>query len=737
MMTEITQEEKDTKEVLREYKSLLRAAKSIMKDGDIKVIRKAFETAAEAHNGMRRKSGEPYILHPIAVARICVDEIGLGTTSIVAALLHDVVEDTDITLEDIEKSFGRKVARIIDGLTKISGAFEDDESKVAANLQKIVLTLSDDVRVIFIKIADRLHNMRTMGSMPKHKQLHKSSETLYMYAPLAHRLGLYNIKSELEELYLKYTEPEAWEEIRLKIEESAEERLEFIRDFIAPFQKELRKNMYEFSIKGRTKSIYSIWKKMKKQNIPFEQVYDLFAIRVTLNVPEENEKTACWQVYSVVTDYYRPNPDRLRDWISTPKANGYESLHTTVMSNKGKWVEVQIRTERMNDISERGYAAHWKYKKEGSNDPGVGIELWIEKVRDMLQQTGSSPKEFIDDFRTNLFNEEIFVFTPKGDLKVFPRGATILDMAFEVHSDLGIHCVGAKVNHQLVPVNHELKNGDQVEIITSKSQDPTFEWLKVTTTSRAQKQIKEHLNDKKRRIEAKGKDILTDKLKNFSIEISNNFENRMTNLFQATTPREVYYRIGSGQIDLSRVKRVEDLRKIVPRKRVVKSDESLNSIEKLKELKNNTLIVGGSEEELEYKACPHCYPVPGDDILGFLSQKDGLQIHRGKCEDITELLANYGHRVLKAEWDDAVTMSFNAPIKAIGMDRKGLLNEVTAAIYSINEINIVSLNARTNQELFEIRLEMGVSAVKELEDVIQVIGQIPDIFSVERIESQN
>lgn len=737
MTTEITQEEKDTKEVLREYKSLLRAAKPVMKDGDIKVIRKAFETAADAHKDMRRKSGEPYILHPIAVARICVDEIGLGTTSIVAALLHDVVEDTDITLAEIEKAFGRKVARIIDGLTKISGAFEDNEAKVAANLRKIVLTLSDDVRVIFIKIADRLHNMRTMGSMPKHKQLHKSSETLYMYAPLAHRLGLYNIKSELEELYLKYTEPEAWEEIREKIESTADQRLEFIRDFIAPFQKELRKNMYEFSIKGRTKSIYSIWKKMKKQNIPFEQVYDLFAVRIILNVPEENEKAACWQVYSVVTDYYRPNPDRLRDWISTSKANGYESLHTTVMSNKGKWVEVQIRTERMNDISERGYAAHWKYKQEGTTDPEVGLDLWIEKVRDMLEQTGSSPKEFIDEFRTNLFSEEIFVFTPKGDLKVFPRGATILDLAFEVHTDLGVHCVGGKVNHQLVPVNHELKNGDQVEIITSKTQYPTFEWLKVSTTSRAQKQIKEYLNDKKRKIEAKGRDVLTNKLQDFNLEISKDFENRMTSLFQASTPREVYYRIGSGQIDLTRVQRVEDLRKIVPRKKVVKSRDSVNSIDKLKELKNNTLIVGGGQEELAYKTCDHCHPVPGDDILGFLSQNEGLQIHRGNCDEITELLANYGHRVLKAEWAEVVTTTFNVPIKAIGMDRKGLLNDVTSAIYDQNKINIVSLNARTNQELFEIRLEIGLTAIKELDEVIQVIGEIPDIFSVERIESHN
>src|SRR6201986_1962259 len=469
--------EAEKNEILKRYRALLRASKSTLQKGDKRMIRKAFDMALESHKDMRRKSGEPYIYHPIAVAQIAAEEIGLGTTSIVCALLHDVVEDTDVSLDDIEREFGKKVAKIIDGLTKISGVFDTNSSLQAENFRKMLLTLADDVRVILIKLADRLHNMRTMEFMPRDKQLKLSSETVYLYAPLAHRLGLYAIKSELEDLSMKYMERETYQYIKNKLNEKKTEREKFIRDFIEPVKKVINGQGLEADIFGRPKSIHSIWTKMKKKSVPFEEVYDLFAIRIILDSTPEREKADCWKAYSIVTDLYRPNPDRLRAWVSSPKANGYESLHTTVMGPRGQWVEVQIRTKRMDEIAEKGYAAHWKYKDTNSTAES-NLEKWLARVRDLLEQNNHSALDFVDDFRGNLFSEEVFVFTPKGELKTLPYGSTALDFAFEIHSQVGSKCIGAKVNNKLVPINYVLKNGDQIEILTSSKQKPHEDWLR-------------------------------------------------------------------------------------------------------------------------------------------------------------------------------------------------------------------------------------------------------------------
>jgi len=508
-------------EILKRYRRLLRQAKPILKSGDTKLIKKAFTISLEAHKDMRRKSGEPYIYHPLEVALICVEEIGLGTTSIISALLHDVVEDTDLELEDIERDFGYKVMTIIDGLTKISGVFEYGSSQQAENFRKMLLTLSDDVRVILIKLADRLNNMRTLGSMPRNKQLKIASETMYLYAPLAHRLGLYAIKSELEDLFLKYTDTESYQDIVHKINESKSYRNKFIKSFIQPVEDELIRQGFRFTIKGRPKSVYSIFNKMKTQGIPFEEVFDLFAVRIILDSELDNEKADCWQAYSIVTDFYRPNPNRLRDWISTPRSNGYESLHTTVMSTTGQWVEVQIRTGRMNDIAERGYAAHWKYKeKDASGKSGPGLDEWINQVRSMLESNDGSAIEFMDDFRGNLFNDEVFVFTPKGDLKVLPTGASALDFAFEIHTMVGAKCIGAKVNQRLVPISYKLKNGDQVEILTSSKQKPTEDWLHQVVTSRAKAKIKDALREEKKSAILDGREIVQRKLKSMKLDFT-------------------------------------------------------------------------------------------------------------------------------------------------------------------------------------------------------------------------
>ena len=543
--------EGEKKEIQKRYRALLKACKPTMEKGDKRLIRQAFELSVDAHKNMRRKSGEPYIYHPIAVAQIAAEEIGLGTTSIVCALLHDVVEDTELSLEDIEREFGKKVANIIDGLTKIAGVFDQTSSIQAENFRKMLLTLADDVRVILIKLADRLHNMRTLESMPRDKQLKISSETAYLYAPLAHRLGLYSIKSELEDLSMKFTEASTYKLIAQKLNETKIERNKFINEFIKPIEDKLTAQGLTFSIYGRPKSIFSIWKKMKSKGVPFEEVFDLFAIRIILDSPMEDEKADCWKSYSIVTDQYIPNPDRLRDWISSPKGNGYESLHTTVMGPKGRWVEIQIRSKRMNEIAEKGFAAHWKYKEQSNEN---GLDIWIQNVREMLSNPESNALDFLDDFKMNLFTDEIFIFTPKGMLMKLPFGATALDFAFDIHTDIGAKCIGAKVNHKLVPLSYKLQNGDQVEIITSEKQKPKEEWLNFVITSKAKAKIKITLREQKIQIAEAGKELLVSKLNALKIPYNPKQLSKICLYFDLNNVLDLNYQVAIGKIDLKELR---------------------------------------------------------------------------------------------------------------------------------------------------------------------------------------
>lgn len=731
--------EEERKEIIRRYRKLLRLAKPFLKGDDAKMIKKAFYTSLEAHKEMRRKSGEPYIYHPLAVAQICVEEIGLGTTSIISALLHDVVEDTEIELDEIEANFGPKVAKIIDGLTKISGVFEYGSSQQAENFRKMLLTLSEDVRVILVKLADRLHNMRTLESMPRHKQLKIISETIYLYAPLAHRLGLYSIKSELEDLWLKYTEEEMFVDISSKIAESKSSRSRFIRNFIAPVQEELNRAGLHFEVKGRPKSIYSIWNKMKKQSIPFEEVYDLFAIRIIVDTDHDHEKAACWQVYSIVTDFYTPNPDRLRDWISTPKANGYESLHTTVMSRTGMWVEVQIRAKRMDDIAEKGYAAHWKYKGGPSTSHESGLELWIHKVREMIESNDTSAIEFVDDFRANLFSEEVFVFTPKGDLKILPAGATALDFAFDIHTEVGAKCLGAKVNNKLVPLNYELKNGDQIEILTSSKQKPNEDWLRFAVTSKARAKIKDALKDFKKQAVMDGKEIVQRKLKQMKIPFDSDVVNQLRAFFEEKTVTELYYKIGKGIIDATEIKKYKELKVKTksPRAKAEKLSDYSDDFSKVKDTGRDLLLIGEDMDMVDYRLARCCNPIPGDDVFGFVSINEGIKVHRTTCSNAPELLSNHGNRVVKAKWMSEQQNAFLAGLRIIGTDRLGLMRDVTDIISNELKVNMRSISIDTETGIFDGQIMLYINNTKHLDDIIRKLEKVPDIMKVSRFESKN
>ncbi len=717
-------------------------AKPMLKDGDSKIIKKAFNVSNDAHREMRRKSGEPYIYHPLEVALICVEEIGLGTTSIVSALLHDVVEDTDWELEDIEREFGPKVAQIIDGLTKISGVFDYGSSQQAENFRKMLLTLSDDVRVILIKLADRLNNMRTLDSMPRHKQLKIASETMYLYAPLAHRLGLYAIKSELEDLYLKFTDSDTYQFIITKINETRISRNKFIKGFIAPIEEELELQGFKFTIKGRPKSVFSIYNKMKKQNIPFEEVYDLFAVRIIIESELDNEKADCWQVYSVVTDFYRPNPDRLRDWISTPRANGYESLHTTVMSSTGQWVEVQIRTLRMDDIAERGYAAHWKYKDKDvvQAKAGTGLDEWITQVRSLLESNDGSAIEFMDDFRGNLFHDEVFVFTPKGELKVLPFGATALDFAFEIHTEVGAKCIGAKVNQRLVPINHKLKNGDQVEILTSNKQKPTEDWLGSVVTSKAKAKIKDALKEDKKSIMMDGKEIVQRKLKQMKIEFNSEIVEQLRAYFETKTPNEFYYKIGRGIIDATSIKSFKEYKehkkqKGKPSYEKVKDETSFTKeIKSLKGPDHDQLLIGEDMDVVDYILAKCCNPIPGDDVFGFVTINDGIKIHRTSCPNALELLSNHGNRVIKARWTSQKQIAFLAGLRIVGTDRVGLINDVTKVISNELKVNMRSITVDSDSGLFEGTIKLYVDSTQHLEKLVANLSKVEGIIKVSRFD---
>ena len=736
----------ERQEILKRYRRLLRSAKPYLKENDAKLIKKAFNTSAEAHKDMRRRSGEPYIYHPIAVAQIAVEEIGLGTTSIVAALLHDVVEDTDTTIADIERGFGQKVARIIDGLTKISGIFEYGSSQQAENFRKMLLTLSDDVRVILIKLADRLHNMRTLDSMPRDKQLKIASETIYIYAPLAHRLGLNAIKSELEDLYLKYVEPEAYKDTAKKLRETKTSRDRFINMFIKPIEDDLIASGYPYVIKGRPKSIYSIWNKLNKSKKPFEEIYDLFAVRIILDVPIEQEKAACWRAYSIVTDHYKPNPDRLKDWISTPRANGYESLHTTVMSKLGQWVEVQIRTERMNEIAEKGYAAHWKYKGNDTRT-GAGIDSWIGQVREMLETSEKGDRtgaiEFLDDFRSNLYSEEVFVFTPKGELKVLQRGATALDFAFDIHTQIGARCMAAKVNNVLVPLSHVLQNGDQVEVITSNKQKPNEDWLRFVVTSKAKTKIKDLIKEENKRYVTDGKEMITKRLKIMRMEMTNELVNQLRAYFGSKTTSDFYYRVGKGHIEVKELTKFKAEKEAKEnRANKLNHDGNLDGKAVIKELRkihgertdSDTLLIGEDMDKIDYTLSKCCNPIAGDDVFGFVTVMEGIKIHRVSCPNAVELMSNHGNRIIKAKWTSQKELAFLAGLRITGTDRMGLVNDVTRVISNELNINMRSVTIDSKDGIFEGNIRLYVHDTSHLDILMRKLERVDGVFDVVRFD---
>ena len=725
--------EAEKSEILKRYRALLRACKETLQKGDKKMIRRAFELALESHQDMRRKSGEPYIYHPIAVAQIAAEEIGLGTTSIVCALLHDVVEDTDITLEDVEREFGKKVAKIIDGLTKISGVFDYNSSLQAENFRKMLLTLADDVRVILIKLADRLHNMRTMEFMPREKQLKIASETVYLYAPLAHRLGLYAMKSELEDLSMKYTETATYKYIAQRLNEKKTEREKFIKEFIDPIQKILDEQGLVAKVYGRPKSINSIWNKMRKKNIPFEEVYDLFAIRIILDSQIEQEKADCWKAYSIVTDFYRPNPDRLRDWISSPKFNGYESLHTTVMGPKGQWVEVQIRTERMNEIAEKGFAAHWKYK-EAPNAESSGLDQWLQKVRDLLNNPESNALDFLDDFKMNLFSDEIFIFTPKGALMQLPANATALDFAFEIHSDLGAKCIGAKVNHKLVPLSYQLQNGDQVEIITSNKQTPKEDWLNFVITAKAKSKIKSSLKDEKRRIADEGREILDRKLKSLKIPSTIENINKITHFFKLHASQDFLYQIAKGGIDIGDLKDYLNYEKNAEYKPFERTDPA-EFVKKIKSEEVDTLLIGEDLQKIDYKLSTCCNPIPGDDVFGFVTVGEGIKIHRTNCPNATKLMSNFGYRIVKARWNSQKQLAFLTGLNITGIDDVGLINKITTIISNDFKVNMRSITVDSHEGIFDGSIMVYVNDTHHLNELIAKLKQVNGVTDVRRFDS--
>ncbi|MFY7734040.1 MAG: RelA/SpoT family protein [Bacteroidia bacterium] len=734
MLSSVINQEQENEQIVKAYRHLLRSCKVALSKQDRANIRDAFNISLEAHKSMRRKSGEPYILHPIAVAQICAEEIGLGTTSIICALLHDTVEDTDITLELLDMKFGPKVSQIIDGLTKISGVFDQqDKSMQAENFKKMLLTLSEDVRVILIKLADRLHNMRTLESMSAKSQLKIASETAYVYAPLAHRLGLYAIKTELEDLATKYLDPDSYNYVKNRLQETKADRNKYIKNFIDPLQKALDETGLHYEIKGRPKSIHSILNKMKKQGVAFDDVFDLFAIRVIIDDEYENEKSDCWKVYSTVTDFYTPNPDRLRDWVSIPKANGYESLHTTVMGPKGRWVEVQIRSKRMDEIAEKGYAAHWKYK-DGAQVNDNGLEQWLAKVREMLENTDGSAVEFLDDFKLNLFAEEIFVFTPKGDLRKLPAQSTVLDFAFDIHSGLGAKCIGAKVNNKLVPITYKLGNGDQVEILSSTKQKPTEEWLTWVVTAKAKSKIRDYFKQERNQSVTMGKEILERKFKNAKIPFSSEALNSIIKFYKLSSVTELYYQLVTEKIDRTKI----DLTAILEgeTKKQTQSEEQKLVKKPTKPLTKDAVIIGDGDP-VEYAFAKCCSPIPGDDIFGFVTVGEGVKIHRTNCTNGISLMSNYGYRIIKARWADSnlnSSKSFLTSIKVQGIDSVGIVSAITNIISTQLQINMKSINVTANEGMFEGNITLQVSDTKHLEELMNKIKQASQLISVTRVD---
>jgi GTP pyrophosphokinase len=729
--------EQERKEILNAFKGLLRALKNRTRE-DTSLIRKAFDMALEAHKDMRRKSGEPYIYHPIAVARICAEEMGLGATAVVCALLHDTVEDTHITLEDVEDLFGPRVRLIIDGLTKIPEVFDENASIQAENFRKMILTISDDLRVVLIKLADRLHNMRTLGSMRADKQLKIASETKFLYAPLAHRLGLYSIKTELEDLSMMYCEPEVYKDIETKLKSTADVRNRFIRRFMSPIRETLLHEGYIFDIKARTKSISSIWRKMQTKDIPFEEVFDVFAIRIIVETPVELEKPDCWRIYSMVTDFYQPSPERLRDWVSTPRANGYESLHTTVMSPQGRWVEVQIRSKRMDEIAEKGLAAHYKYKESKGEDSK--LDRWIAEIRDLLDNPEASALDFVNDFKLNLFNDEIYVFTPKGELRVLPIGSTILDFAYDIHSDIGSKCIGAKVNNRLMPLSYQLKNGDQLEIITSSKQKPNEEWLKFVVSARAKQRIKSSLNDERKVIAMDGKEILERKFKQFNVRMNSENISFLEKYFNVPSATELYFRIAKGKVDLAKLRELEVIGGMI---QLIKKDTAKKKIKPDNDDKfvgidtnSDTILIGDDFKGFDYQMAKCCNPIPGDKVFGFITISEGIKIHRNNCPNAVHLMSKYAYRCIKARWKSEKLIERVAAIKIVGIDQLGLVNKLTEIISNQNNVNMKSISFETEDGVFEGKIKVMVYDTEHLEQLTRKFEEVEGVQRVTRWDTE-
>ena len=730
--------EAENKAIAQEYKELLRISYQTLTNEDKKIIRKAFDVAVDAHKDQRRKSGEAYIFHPISVAKIVARDIGLGATSIAAALMHDVVEDTDITVEDIEKMFNPKIAQLVEGLTKIAKVKTDQEiSMQAENFRKMLLTLNDDVRVILIKIADRLHNMQTMGSMADYKQAKIASETLYIYAPLAHRLGLYNIKTQLEDLGLKYTEPVIYNDIVSKIKETKEEQDEYIKTISDILSTSLQEERIEFTIKGRPKSIYSIRRKMKNQGVTFDEVYDKFALRIIYKSNPHDEKFIAWKIYSVVTDHYRPSPSRLRDWISSPKSTGYEALHITVMGPKGRWVEIQVRSERMDEIAEKGYAAHYKYKNGATEEHG--LEIWLNQLKEALENSTSNAVDFVEDFKLNLYAKEIYVFTPKGEIKSLPKGATSLDFAFSIHSEIGVKTRGTKVNGKLVPLNHVLNSGDQVEIITSPNQKPTSQWLDYVTTSRAKNKIKNVLNENTKKIAEDGKELLERKLRHLKITLNEQTLNELVNFFKLHTSLDLFYRAGIGTIENQQLKDfaaqksntlVNFFKKTIKRTPTSTSEQvQKNELNK----KFDMLVFGVEQNKLDYKLSACCNPIPGDEVFGFITINEGIKVHKKDCPNAISLQSNYAYRIIQAKWIDSSQEEFKAVLKITGMDTLGLTNELTKVISNQMNVNIQSISLSSEAGIFNGQVTVVVQNNTILKKLIDNIRKVDGIDKITRV----
>jgi len=732
--------EDENKEIAKRYKDLLKGTYQQLTTADKKNIRKAFELALEAHSEQRRKTGEPYIYHPIAVAKIVAYEIGLGTTSIIAALLHDVVEDTHYTLEDIEQEFGETIARIVNGLTKISRLNKEQDASIQAeNFRKMLLTLNDDVRVILIKIADRLHNMQTMDAMPAHKQTKIASETLYIYAPLAHRMGLFTIKTELENLGLKYTEPEVYNEILNKIQDSKEEQAAYIKSFSKTIKESLNEQDFKYTIKGRSKSIYSIRKKMLAQQITYNEIYDKFAIRIIYKSDAKQEKFDAWKIYSIVTDHFQPNPVRLRDWITQPKSTGYESLHITVMGPKAHWVEVQIRSERMDEIAEKGYAAHYRYKNKNEKDSG--LDNWLNRLKDSLENPDINAVDFVENFKLNLYTDEIFVFTPKGDLKEIPKGSSALDFAFSIHTEVGMRCRGAKVNGKLRPISYTLKSGDQVDIITASHQKPNIRWLDFVVTARARTRIKAALKDENKEIANEGKEILARKLRSLKLTFNEKTVNELTLYLKLKTSFDLFYRIGNGSIENKQLKKFVAQRSNAfmnffknRTRRAISKDE--NIVKDEVNQKFEMLVFGDDEEHLEYKLAQCCNPIAGDNVFGFVTINDGIKLHKNDCPNAVSMRANYAYRIIQAKWIDSSQQEFIVFLSISGTDNFGLANELTRTVSSNMHINIRSLSINGNGGVFKGSMSLGIKNNKQLQQLIKNIKKIEGIEKVERIHKQ-